>query len=936
MRDILVAVDLETTGLNPFEDRIIEIGALKVRDDTVLEEWHSLVNPGLPIPPHVTRLTGIRDEDVAAAPSLRQVLPQLRRFVGNHPLIGHNISFDVAFLRHAGLSLDNPVADTYLLASTLLPGAPRYSLYALASMFDISTEGAHRALHDVRMTYRLYRVLWERILHLPLDILAEIVRSGRQMPWNGQIAFEAALRERGQEVAQPYLAHSATEVDEELAELFGTQEQPSASLRPRRTPEPIDVEQAVALLKPEGALASVLQGYEFRPQQAEMLRAVADAFNRGQHVMVEAPTGVGKTMAYLVPAVYFATRNDDRVIISTNTINLQDQLIKKDIPLLRSALGVPFRAAVLKGRSNYLCPRRLAALRRRGPTSPEEMQMLARVLVWLITSQSGDRGELTLRGPAEAAVWQRLSAEDEGCTMERCMTQMGGTCPFYQARRAAEGAHLVIVNHALLLSDIVAEGHVLPDYRYLIVDEAHHLEEATTNGLSFRTDPAAISRQLAELGTANTGLLGEVLQRTRGVIPPEYFASLQTFVNMVVDAAAYMNRHVEAFFQVLRRFLEEHTQVPRSEYTQQIRIIAAMRTQPAWSGVETYWDNLSKFTSGIADAMMRLAGGLRELGEYEIEEYDDLLAGISAAARHLAELHQRLEQLVMVPDANTVYWVEFQPDGERISVHAAPLDVGPLVQRYLWHGKETVIMTSATLRSDGSFSYIRERLDADAVEEVVVDSPFDYESSTLLYLVNDIPEPSEQAYQRAVEQGVVSLCRATEGRALILFTSYAQLRQTAKAVSGALAQSGIVVYDQSDGSSRSQLMEGFIESEKAVLMGTRSFWEGIDVPGENLSALVIVRLPFSVPTDPLFAARSELFDNPFVQYAIPETILRFRQGFGRLIRRKDDRGVVAIFDRRVLTKQYGRLFLDALPRCTVRRGRMIDLPDAAARWLARG
>jgi DNA polymerase-3 subunit epsilon/ATP-dependent DNA helicase DinG len=349
--------------------------------------------------------------------------------------------------------------------------------------------------------------------------------------------------------------------------------------------------------------------------------------------------------------------------------------------------------------------------------------------------------------------------------------------------------------------------------------------------------------------------------------------------------------------------------------------------------VETYWDNLSKFTSGIAEAMTQLGVGLRELDDYDIEEYDDLLVSVTAAARHLAELHLRLDQLVVSPDQNTVYWVEFQPDGARISVHAAPLDIGPLVQKHVWHAKEAVIMTSATLRSDESFSYIRERLDAAEVNEVIVESPFDYESSTLVYLLNDIPEPTEPTYQRAVEQGITSLCRATEGRSLILFTSYAQLRQTSNAVSDALARSGIVVYDQSDGSSRSQLLEGFVESEKAVLMGTRSFWEGVDVPGEDLSVLVIVRLPFSVPTDPLFAARSELFDNPFAQYAIPETILRFRQGFGRLIRRKDDRGVVAIFDRRVLTKQYGRLFLDALPRCTVKRGSLADLPSAAARWI---
>jgi DNA polymerase-3 subunit epsilon/ATP-dependent DNA helicase DinG len=245
-------------------------------------------------------------------------------------------------------------------------------------------------------------------------------------------------------------------------------------------------------------------------------------------------------------------------------------------------------------------------------------------------------------------------------------------------------------------------------------------------------------------------------------------------------------------------------------------------------------------------------------------------------------------------------------------------------------------MTSATLRTDESFDYIQGRLDAEDVQPIAIDTPFDYKRNTLLYLVDDIPEPSDfEAYQREVERGLLSLIRASDGRVMVLFTSYAQLRRTVNAIGDALERDNITIYDQSGGSSRSQLLEGFVESQRAVLMGTRSFWEGVDVPGEDLSVLVIVRLPFSVPSDPLYAARSELFDNPFQQYAIPETILRFRQGFGRLIRRKSDYGVVAIFDRRVLSKSYGPLFLHALPECTVQNGSMKDLPEATIGWLAK-
>ncbi len=934
MQEVVIALDLETTGLDPYRDRIIEIGAVKFQGDDIVDEWHALINPGIAIPSSITQLTGITNQDVSRAPTFEQVSSQLEQFLRGDPIVGHNLQFDLGFLNANGLSVDSPTMDTYAIASALLPTASRYNLSALANSLAVPVTDAHRALHDAQVTARLYMELWKRASTVPLETVAEIVRAGRQAPWSGQLFFESALQARSKETIharqQPVSDGEIT-----LFEEVGHEDHQAKGLKPSRTIEPIDADEMADLIEAEGALSQAFSDYEYRPEQVTMLRTVAQALNKGQHIMVEAPTGVGKSLAYLIPAIHFAVKNDDRVVISTNTITLQEQLIKKDIPLLKSTLGTQFRAALLKGRSNYLCPRRLAALRRRGPTSAEEMLMLARILIWTTQNHGGDRGDLTLRGPVESAIWLRLSAEDEGCKTERCATQMGGVCPFYQARQAAEKAHILIVNHALLLSDVATEGRVLPDYKYLIVDEAHHLEEATTNGLSFRTSQEVLLRQIADLGTANSGLLGEMLRKCQGSIPPGYFDTLSQFVGVVVQAASYMGRHVELFFQTLRQFVGQQIRGQPGDYTQYVRIVAAMRRQPGWSEIATHWDNLSQFTSSIAEAMTRLEGGLRELGDYDIDEYDDLLGGVGAAARHLTQLHERLNSLVVAPDPNTIYWAEIQPGFDKMSIHAAPLDVGPLVKQHLWDTKDTIVMTSATLQTKGSFRYIHDQLDADHVSDVVIPSPFDYEASTLLYVVDDIPEPSEiSKYQEALEVGVLELCKATEGRALVLFTSHAQLRETAGAIGDALSAAGITLYDQANGSSRTQLLEGFVQSDKAVLMGTRSFWEGVDVPGADLSVLVIARLPFSVPTDPLFAARSEQFQDPFMEYAVPETILRFRQGFGRLIRRKSDRGVVAIFDRRVISKRYGQLFLEALPRCTTRRGSRSDLPKTAARWLA--
>jgi len=286
--------------------------------------------------------------------------------------------------------------------------------------------------------------------------------------------------------------------------------------------------------------------------------------------------------------------------------------------------------------------------------------------------------------------------------------------------------------------------------------------------------------------------------------------------------------------------------------------------------------------------------------------------------------------------SNLIYWVGVDRERELASLHAAPLRVGPLIERYLWHEKSSIVMTSATLTAAGDFEYLVSKLNADEAETLAVGSPFDYEHSALVYLASDMPDPSDgHAFQRSLESSLIHLCQATGGRTLVLFTSYAQLRQTARAISSPLGQANIVVYEQGEGASPHALLESFRASKQAVLLGTRSFWEGVDVPGEALSVLVIVRLPFDVPTDPIVAARSETFEEPFAQYSLPEAILRFRQGFGRLIRTRSDHGMAVILDPRVRSRTYGHLFLQSLPACTIREGSLAGLPKTAAQWLAR-
>lgn len=927
----MVAIDLETTGLDSQKDAIIEIAAVKFSGHRVESEWTSLINPNRPIPPLITQLTGINNEMVRNAPPIRAVLQELSDFVGHDPVVGHNVRFDTGFLQKQNILRLNQTVDTYELAAIVLPGNSRYNLGTLGKTLGILIPNSHRALDDARLAHAVLISLYQKVLELPIELLAEIVRMSEPVEWDGSLMFEQALREKGR---MPIEARKARQDD--YGALFGG----SASiyhppLVPVEPPTPLNADELAAKIEHGGPFSHYFEAFESRPQQIEMLRAVAKALSESQHMMVEAGTGTGKSFAYLIPAVEWALQNSTRVVISTNTITLQDQLIKKDIPDLAAALGTEVRATVVKGRGNYLCPRRLDGMRKNGPESADELRVLSKVLVWLDQGGSGDRGEINLNGPAERQVWSNLSAEDEGCKGEVCLARTGGACPFYKMHMAAQSAHILVVNHALLLADIVTGSRVLPEYQYLIVDEAHHLESATTNALSFHINQADFVRLLREVGGTSSGLLGRLLTMLSHGLPPSEFAALNQQVHKLTDILFRVENEFSDFIHSMEFFMEEQRDgQPINGYGQQVRILSATRTLPIWSEVEVSWDKAEGSLLSLLALLAEFQKNISDTIEEPNEDLQDTLSSLASVNRRLNESEITLNAMVFKPDESNVYWSELLPNNFKLTLQSAPLHVGPLMEQYLWHEKACIILTSATLTTHGEFDYLRNRLNADEANEIVLGSPFDFESSTLLYLVNDVPEPADaNAYQRAVESAIIRLAKATNGRMLALFTSYAQLKRTSQSIASALAEADIQVYEQGEGASTNTLLETFREADKAVLLGTRAFWEGVDIPGEALSVLVIVKLPFDVPSDPIIAARAETFDDAFNEYNLPEAILRFRQGFGRLIRTQSDRGVVVILDKRVLTKKYGRQFIESLPTCTVKVASVGELPSAAAKWL---
>jgi DNA polymerase-3 subunit epsilon/ATP-dependent DNA helicase DinG len=909
----LIALDLETTGLDPTRDSILEIAAVRFRDGVVINEFSMLVDPLKPVPPFVTQLTGITDDDVRGKPRVEQAIPRLIAFVGNTPIIAHSITLDAGFLYHQGALKDNLRMDTHEIAGVLLPRAARYTLSAVCAQLDVPLEHAHRALDDARATAYVYWKLWQKALTLPPALLAEIIAAAQPFKWDGKPFFEAVSHQLSAVSAQP--------------SAISPQPTPNTRYPIPNTQYPIpNTQQPIAssLFSPQ----SPLPNYEHREGQAQMAAAVETALANGGQIMIEAATGIGKSYAYLAPALAHAAQTGGRVVISTSTLTLQDQLIQKDIPTLEAALGIQAGAAVLKGRGNYLCPRRFAALRQRGARTLDELGLLAKLLVWHHENASGEKQDVNLRGE-EHSIWARLSAEDENCTDDMC-EGAGGRCPFYRARQAALASRLLIVNHALLVADAQNPQRVLPEFNAVIVDEAHHLEDAVTSGMSERIDPQALEKRLNEVIHSRYGLLPQLLTALKASAPERDYRRFEEFAALTRQAAKATSTHVAALDGALATLLAELREDRTDTY--QFRVTPELRTKAPFEQAQAAWQTLEEFIDAVASALGQFAKGLRRIDGYEVSGRLDLARAAESDGRYFSKMSAQFKSFFSRSDSNTIYWLTSGWDDRGVIIHSAPAQVGTMLQGALWSQKRTVVLTGATLQTHQGFDFVRERLGAPAMETMAINTPFDFRRAVLHYVVNDLPDTSERnKHQNALERAIVELATALDGRLLVLFTSLAQLRQTASAVTPRLALGNITVYDQLEGAKGA--VEGFKLAARAVLMGTRSYWEGIDLPADSLRGVMIVRLPFSVPSDPIFATRAEAYNSSFDDYSVPEAVLRFRQGFGRLIRRASDKGVFVVMDGRLTGKSYGKAFLEALPEVTRQTGELARLGEAAEAWI---
>lgn len=946
---LYVAFDLEATG-GAEDDEIIEIGAVKFQGARVLDRFQTLVRPRRAPSVRAQQLTGLRPAELQAAPAFSDVRQPLRDFLEDLPLVAHSVELDRDRLRRQALDITNVGLDTYELAGLLLPGLPSYGLLAVAEALGVPVERPHRALPDAELTQKVFLKLFARLVLLDPRLLLQLNELLAHSTWPPRILLREAERVAAASTVSRPIAGRRLVLDPEglPVTLRGND---AAPLEAVEAPKPLDLAGLQAIWGAQGPLARGFPAYELRSQQQEMSTAVATTFNDGGRLLVEAGTGTGKTLAYLVPAAQWAVQNGERVVISTNTVNLQDQIQSKDVPDLQQALGKQFRVHVLKGRSNYLCLLRWAEFRSRrpgaAPLSPLESRVVVKVLLWLAQTTSGDQAELNLAGE-EQALWSQVSATQETCTNDSCLFKQRRTCYFFSARRAAEAAHLIVVNHALLLSDLAADNGVLPEYEHLIVDEAHHLEEQATRHLGFDLPRRDYFALLLELhGAGDPQRPGGLIQDLRRVLPASDAAGARAIERLSLgeEAVERARESGARFFGAVTAFLAAYagdagTRLPFAErssagFERHTRVTAALREHGQWPRLATAWADLSvvlaelhQHLEHVAQDVAAIAGGLRE-------DWERSTVLLTALTRRLLQARIELDALVEEPDANRVYWFSQGEREDALSLHSAPLNVGEVLEPQLFAPRRTVILTSATLTVDDRFDFVRSRLGLGAVAATVqIGSPFEYRRQALIYLPEDLVDPMAPAYTGQVNQALIEFAGAARGRCLVLFTAHAALRATYRAIKGPLEQQGIAVVAQGVDGSRQQLVQTLRAQHATVVLGSASFWEGVDIAGEALSALAIVRLPFAVPSDPVFAARCEQFARPFDEYSVPQAVLRFKQGFGRLIRSANDRGVLLVLDRRVTSKYYGKQFLRSLPDCTVRHGRLSRLADDTATWLA--
>ncbi|MFD0867819.1 Probable ATP-dependent helicase dinG homolog [Chlamydia abortus] len=921
-------LDFETTG-GQTTDEIIQVGLVLIDEDNIVKRYSSLVKPNQSIPPFITSLTGIDDAAVQGAPSLEEVMMEMQPLLYDTALVAHNAGFDFAFLQRAldacgYMPFSGPVLDTMDMLTILFPSLSSLQLGNVCHELEVEHARPHQADSDAEATALIWLKCLQKLNRLPLLVLQRITALFENDYSNNDLAwFLQEMLERKEasvsldEDSYKYYRQFAMNVDDWGDDEPVRSEEDRAALQ-------VSFDEFYDGLKQR--MKEKFDFYEEREAQSRMLKEVASSFDTDRHLMIEAGTGTGKSLGYLIPSLYHGIREDKKVLISTHTINLQEQLRTRDIPVLQEIFPVPFQAAVLKGRSHYLCLRKFENKIQLQDFNfaKEERLTAAQMIVWLSESERGDEEELHLTGRG-AEFWRTVESDADSCLNRAC--PWFKKCFYHRARNDANKADVVITNHSLLFTDIKADHRLLPSYKHLVIDEAHHLEEVASKHMGIELKYMSFVNTLTRLfRDSKNGQLPSLrirLQGLGGELPEhsaEWDALIEGIYPKLVEVKEHWDHLAELLYELVNGKMGES-----GETGQLVFRIKDDQMPKQWDKLLTIEDNIYIGLGEISRKLDRLAQELKDW-----QEEHDLKGSLTDLAGSVKELNRQRDALrffMKRSDPDYVYWLEASPQFKMRSLHlfSVPTDVSKILQQSLFDEKDSVILTSATLSVDKTFDYSRDQLGlgrSDKLNTVLLPSPFNYRKQALVCIPRDFPgikgRDGEDYFVHKLVESLHEVAVETRGRMLVLFTSYRMLKNAYPELKERLASAGIQVLGQGiDSFNRSKLTRLFQESESAVLLGTSSFWEGVDIPGEALTCLAIVRLPFQPPNHPVTEAKSEQLKksnlNPFMKLSVPQAVIRFKQGFGRLVRRASDKGIVILYDTRVIDTQYGKYFLYSLP-----------------------
>ena len=914
-------VDLETTGLSAETDRIIEVGIQVFTLEGPEESFSTLVNPKKKLSKFVTKLTGIEQADVEVAPMFSEIQSDIDKFISNKVVIGHNIDFDLNFLAKQGLSWNQPKIDTLSLAYCLDYDSPDYKLETLMRRHGIAQEQNHRALDDCIGTMKLFQILIEKMTDLEPVTLSRLYTISQKAGWDFAFIL-GELNKTGNLFAEPERALKKNSIHQK------TLNSTSLVKKESEIKEPDSVVALNQIFGPSGRLSETIDGFEDRPDQLSMALQISNAMDTNECMFIEAGTGTGKSLAYLVPALLSASQKEMTTIISTNTLNLQEQLLDNDLPVALKCMETQSeslmdssKVTVLKGRSNYLCKRRLENYLDRPTLTFEESMLLGKLLVWSEYTKTGDKSEISITRSNHNGMWRKLSAEGAG----NC--EFNDQCFLKTARDRAASAKVVITNHSLLFANIASGRSILPVYDHLIIDEAHHLEEQATNSFGYEIKLSSISETFEELSNSN-GIILTNLKLLKGFIDNQDMMSVIASIESELKSVSVRGTDtLKTLHYLLSNVIDSPNRFPQV----QEKVVDNLRTSPDWEQLELTTENLHVHLQQL----IRFGNKLISITEpyFDHALIRNMRLDIEGWRDEITYLNEKLYESIFEPQNNAVYWIQYLQNGNNVSIKMAPLDVSTTVKDHFFDDDSSVIMTSATLRTSGNFEYIQKRLGGEEVHSEVIESPFDYLHSTICIEVEDTGDPRAPDYLENVSIAIADAAIAAGGRTLGLFTSHSALQAAHRKISNLLDGSGITVLSQGVSGSPKALLDRLKIDHRSVILGTSSMWEGVDVRGDALQVVAITRLPFGVPSDPVFKARSEQYENPFMQYALPDAILRFRQGFGRLIRSHSDRGVFMILDSRTSKTRYGSEFLKALPEMDKKRVGKGEIRALVSGWL---